>query len=80
MDKLTDYAKKYGAKGLSYIKFNEEVTGSIVKNLKEEEISAIRDSLDIDNNDLVLIICGNYDVVKTSLGALRCKLARDFLI
>ena len=77
LDKLTDYAKKYGAKGLSYIKFNEEVTGSIVKNLKEEEISAIRDSLDIDNNDLVLIICGNYNVVKTSLGALRCKLARD---
>ena len=77
LDKLTDYAKKYGAKGLSYIKFNEEVTGSIVKNLKEEEISAIRDSLDIDNNDLVLIICGNYNVVKISLGALRCKLARD---
>lgn len=77
LDKLTDYAKKYGAKGLSYIKFNEEVTGSIVKNLKEEEISAIRDSLNIDNNDLVLIICGNYNVVKTSLGALRCKLARD---
>lgn len=77
LDKLTDYAKKYGANGLSYIKFNEEVTGSIVKNLKEEEISAIRDSLDIDNNDLVLIICGNYNVVKTSLGALRCKLARD---
>lgn len=77
LDKLTDYAKKYGAKGLSYIKFNEEVTGSIVKNLKEEEISAIRDSLDIHNNDLVLIICGNYNVVKTSLGALRCKLARD---
>lgn len=77
LDKLTDYAKKYGAKGLSYVKFNEEVTGSIVKNLKEEEISAIGDSLDIDNNDLVLIICGNYNVVKTSLGALRCKLARD---
>lgn len=77
LDKLTDYVKKYGAKGLSYIKFNEEVTGSIVKNLKEEEISAIRDSLDIDNNDLVLIICGNYNAVKTSLGALRCKLARN---
>ena len=77
LDKLTDYVKKYGAKGLSYIKFNEEVTGSIVKNLKEEEISSIRDSLDIEDNDLVLIICGDYSVVKTSLGALRCKLARD---
>lgn len=77
LDKLTDYVKKYGAKGLSYIKFNEEVTGSIVKNLKEEEIMALKEKLNIEDNDMVLIICGNYNVVKTSLGALRCKLARD---
>ena len=77
LDKLTDYVKKYGAKGLSYIKFNEEVTGSIVKNLKEEEIVALKEKLNIEDNDMVLIVCGNYNVVKTSLGALRCKLARD---
>ena len=77
LDKLTDYVKTYKAQGLAYLKFNEEVTGSIVKVLKEEEINNIKEELSIENNDLVLIISGKYNVVKTSLGALRCKLAND---
>ena len=77
LDKLTEYVKTYKAQGLAYLKFNEEVTGSIVKVLNEKEINAIKETLNIEKNDLVLIISGKYNVVKTSLGALRCKLARD---
>ena len=77
LDKLTDYVKTYKAQGLAYLKYNEEVTGSIFKVLSEKEISDIKSRLNIENNDLVLIISGKYDIVKTSLGALRCKLARD---
>ena len=77
LDKLTDYVKTYKAQGLAYLKFNEEVTGSIVKVLTEEEINDIKEQLNVENNDLVLIISGKYKVVKTSLGALRCKLAND---
>ena len=77
IDKLTDYVKTYKAHGLAYIKFNEEITGSIVKVLSDEEISNLKDTLNIENNDLVLIISGKYNIVKTSLGALRCKVARD---
>ena len=77
LDKLTEFVKTYKASGLAYLKYNEEVSGSIAKALSEEEIKNIHDTLNIENNDLVLIVSGDYNIVKTSLGALRCKLARD---
>ena len=77
LDKLTEFVKTYKASGLAYLKYNEEVSGSIAKALSEEEIKDIHDTLNIENNDLVLIVSGDYNIVKTSLGALRCKLARD---
>ena len=77
LDKLTEFVKTYKAQGLAYLKYNEEVTGSIVKVMTEDEINDVKNTLNIENNDLVLIISGNRKVVKTSLGALRCKLARD---
>lgn len=77
LDKLTDYVKTYRASGLAYLKFNQEVTGSIIKVISEQEISLIKQTLNIEDNDLVLIVSGEYKIVKTSLGALRCKLAKD---
>ena len=77
LDKLTEFVKTYRANGLAYIKFNEEITGSIVKLLTDDEINSLKESLNIENNDMLLIILGEYNVVKTSLGALRCKLGKD---
>lgn len=77
LDKLLDYIKKYGAKGLANIKIGEEITGSIAKFLSEEEIKELKEKLSLENNDLVLIVSGDYNTVKTSLGALRCKLGHD---
>ena len=77
LDKLTDYVKTYKASGLAYLKIDTEITGSIAKGLTEEEKTAIINTLNLENNDLVLIISGNKKIVKTSLGALRCKLAKD---
>lgn len=77
LDKLTDYVKTYKASGLAYLKYNEEVIGSIVKVLSEKEINDIKEALNIENNDLVLIISGKKGIVKTALGALRCKIAKD---
>ena len=78
LDQLTEFVKTYKASGLAYLKFEDEVTGSIVKVVSEEEISKLKDLLGIEKNDLVLIIADKkYNVVKTSLGALRCKLARE---
>lgn len=77
LDKLVEFVKTYKAGGLAYIKYNEEVTGSVVKVLSSDEIDNLKSSLNIENNDLVLIVSGKKNIVKTSLGALRCKLGRD---
>ena len=77
LDKLTDFVKTYKASGLAYLKYNDEVTGSIAKVVSDDEINDIKKILNINSNDLVLIISGKKDIVKVSLGALRCKLARD---
>ena len=77
IDKLTEFVKAHNASGLAYIKYQEEVTGSIVKNLSEKEINLIRKELSVKNDDLVIILCGNRKIVKNALGALRCKLAVD---
>lgn len=77
LDKLTDFVKTYKAKGLAYLKIGEEITGSIAKVMKEEEVSLLKEQLHLENNDLVLIVADTYKVTKTSLGALRVKLAND---
>ena len=77
LDKLTEYVKTYRASGLATLKIGEEVTGSIAKVVSEEEIKALKDRLGLENEDLVLFVADKKNVVKTSLGALRCKLAKD---
>lgn len=77
IEKLTEFVKTYKASGLAYLKFDEEISGSIAKNLKEDEIKGLKQELNLEVGDLVLIICGEKSIVKTSLGALRIKVARD---
>ncbi len=77
LDKLTEFVKTYKASGLAYLKYQSEISGSIFKVLSEKEINDIKEKLNIEENDLVLIISGEYKIVKTSLGALRCKIAKD---
>ena len=45
--------------------------------MSDTEVDNLKNKLGLDSNDLVLIVCGNYNIVKTSLGSLRCKLAKD---
>jgi len=77
IDKCTEYVKSLGASGLIYLKYDEELTGSIAKNLSALEKEAIINRLSLEKNDLVFMIVGEYTKVKTSLGALRIKVARD---
>ena len=77
IDRLTEFVKTYKAKGLAYIKYEDEITGSIVKLMNDDEIKKLVDSLKLDKNDLVLIVSDKKEIVKSSLGALRCKLARE---
>ena len=78
LDQLTDYVKTYRASGLAYLKIADEVTGSIAKVVSEDELNNLKDNLGLENGDLVLIVADvKKQVVKVSLGALRCKLGRD---
>ena len=79
IDKLTEFTKTYKATGLAYLKVDENAnfTGSIAKNLSEFEATTLKKQLSLQNNDIIFIVSGAYSIVKTSLGALRCKLAHD---
>ena len=78
LDALTEFVKTYKASGLAYLKIEDEVTGSIAKAISTDEVNSLKDVLGLEKGDLVLIVADSkYNVVKVSLGALRCKLARD---
>lgn len=77
IDKLTEFVKIYRANALAFLKYNEEFTGSIAKFVTEEISLSLKESLSLENNDLIFIIAGDKSMVKTALGELRLKLGRD---
>ena len=78
IDKLTEFVKVYKAKALSYLKYNDnELSGSIVKIIDDEEKKAIIDQLELKDNDMVFIVADKKQISKVALGALRVKLARE---
>lgn len=77
IDHLTDFVKKFKAKGLAWIKFeNDEFSGSVAKNLEEEYLNKLKESLNLENNDLVLIIADKAGVANVALGQLRLNIAK----
>lgn len=78
IDKLSDFVKTYKVSGLAWLKYNNnEFTGSIVKVLSEEELNNLKQSLSLEENDLILVVADKKDKTKQALGALRIKLAND---
>ena len=79
IDKLTEFVKIYKAKALSYLKYNDnELSGSIVKVMSDEEKNSLIEKLSLEDNDLVFIVADKKNVTKVALGALRNKLGHDF--
>lgn len=78
IDKLTDFVKTYKAGGLAWLKYvDSDFSGSIRKVVTDENLKAIKDQFNIEENDLILIVADQYKVTKTALGALRTKLAHE---
>ncbi len=79
IDKLVDFVKDYGAKGLAYIAIHEDgtVKSSFSKFMKEEEMTALIQAMGGENGDLLLFAADKNKVVWDSLGALRLELARQ---
>ena len=77
LDKLTDFVKDYGLKGLSYIKFNDNMQSSIKKFLTDEIIEGLKEKLDAKEGDLIFLAADKDRTVLEALGALRVKIAKD---
>ena len=72
IDKVTELAKKNGAKGLVTLKYMDNVlSGPIVKFLSDDEIHAVCDTLKLKEQDLVLIVSDKWNTTCNVLGALR---------
>ena len=78
IDKLTDYVKGIGAKGLAWIRMTDDgVSSSFAKFMSEDEMNAILKKTDAEKGDVILIVADKIkNHVLTVLGALRQKVAK----
>ena len=79
IDKLVEFAKGYGAKGLAYAAVQEDgsVKSSFAKFLKEGEMEALVSAMDGQPGDLLLFAADKNKIVWSVLGALRLHLAEE---
>ena len=79
IDKLVEFAKGYGAKGLAYISIGQDgtVKSSFAKFMKEEEMTALIQAMKGENGDLLLFAADKTKLVWDVLGALRLELAKQ---
>ena len=77
IDDLTEEAKKLGATGLVWMKFDGQKGSSIKKFLDDAAYESLKSALRAGENDLVLIVAGKNQVVWDVLGSLRLRVAKD---
>ncbi|RSI64403.1 aspartate--tRNA ligase [Streptococcus oralis] len=77
IDKMTEVAKQYGAKGLAWVKVVDgELNGPVAKFLTaiQADLTA---ALGLEDKDLVLFVADTLEVANATLGALRGRIARE---
>ncbi|MCA1025360.1 aspartate--tRNA ligase [Cytobacillus kochii] len=78
IDALTEFVSVYGAKGLAWLKAEDEgLKGPIAKFVSEEDQAAIQSALGVEAGDLLLFVADKKSVVADALGALRLKLGKQ---
>ncbi|HEL1633444.1 TPA: aspartate--tRNA ligase [Streptococcus suis] len=77
IDKLTEYSKQFGAKGLAWVKVDQgELAGPVAKFLTDITAN-LTASLQLEDKDLVLFVADELEVANNTLGALRNRLAKE---
>ncbi len=77
IDKLTEYAKGIGAKGLAYVRWADEAPAcSFAKFLKEGELDALLAKLGAEQGDCVFIVSDKTSLALSVMGALRLTVAK----
>ena len=77
IDKLTEVAKQYGAKGLAWVKYSEGALNGPVAKFLTDLTSDLTDALQLQEKDLVLFVADTLEVANATLGALRVRLAKE---
>ncbi|MFH1050194.1 MAG: aspartate--tRNA ligase [bacterium] len=78
IDELTEFAKKYGAKGLAWMKLADgQINSPIAKFFKKEELDSIIERTNAKDGDLLLFGSDIWTTCYTVLGALRLEIAKQ---
>lgn len=78
IDHLTEFAAIYGAKGLAWLKVEEDgMKGPIIKFFTEEEQAKMLETAGAKTGDLIMFVADKKQVVADALGALRLKLGKE---
>lgn len=79
IDELTELAKKYGAKGLAFVKVTDEgLNGGISKFINEKAASELLDKTGSKPGDIIFFMADKWETALITLGALRTTLAKEF--
>ena len=77
IDKMTEVAKQYGAKGLAWVKVVDgELNGPVAKFLTSIQ-GGLTSELGLEDKDLVLFVADTLEVANATLGALRGRIAKE---
>lgn len=77
LDDLTEQCKQWGAKGLVWMKVEDDgISSPVAKFLSNEEIDALRSTLEAEVGDLLLIVADERRTVSHVLGLVRLELGR----
>ena len=77
-DELSEFVKIYKAKGVAYLKYeNNEFSGSVNNALPQSEKEALKDFLGLQNGDVVLLLADQKNIAEVALGAVRKKLGEE---
>jgi aspartyl-tRNA synthetase len=77
IDELTELAKRYGAKGLVWLKVTaEDMEGGSAKFLSADEKAGLRERFNASEGDLLLAVADTWRVAHIAMGALRLEIAR----
>ncbi len=78
IDKLTEFVRGIGAKGLAFIRWVEDTPAcSFAKFMSDDEMNAILSAVNAEKGDVVLIVADKDKVTLSTLGALRLKVGKD---
>jgi aspartyl-tRNA synthetase len=76
IDGLGKVVAEYGAKGLAWLKVEDEIRSSFAKFLKPDELTALTEAMEAETGDLLLFVAGAESMAAAALGALRLELGK----